>query len=87
MGRGLLLTRFTVDELGLSAWIKVSVATSTYMRYCTLSDSGGHGSSNSDSIEDHLDSQQLRNAIYEIDIQIETTSQCKECNLSSVSRY
>jgi len=25
MGRGLLLTRFTVDELGLSAWINFSV--------------------------------------------------------------
>jgi len=34
------------------------------MRYCTLNDSGGHGSSNSDGIEDHLDSQKLINAMY-----------------------
>lgn len=64
MGRGLLLTRFTVKELQLSAWISIPVAKSTYMRYGALNDSGGHGSSNSDGIKDHLESQQLINLMY-----------------------
>ncbi len=63
MGRGLLLARFTVKELQLSAWISISVAKSTHMRYGTLNDSGGHRSSNSDGIKDHLDAQQLINVM------------------------
>lgn len=61
MGRGLLLARFTVKELQLSAWISISVATITYMRYGALNNSGGHRNSNSDGIKDHHDAQQLIN--------------------------
>ena len=40
MGCGLLLTSFTAEELGMSAPITRSIATSTYMIDASLNDSG-----------------------------------------------